>query len=369
MKYSVPQAAFAECMPQPFILFGAGGELSPLYKYLRNGNLDKCITGVVDNDPAKQGKFFLKHKIQSVEWLLQQPAMPILITSPHFAAEMAEQLRAHGLKNPVFWWISYRTFNFIHVEFQFMYQFGNTPLVDDYDTVISMYEDDPYTKALVRFILFCRSTPYGYILPLENISLFDRFAASEEYFQGEQEAILLRYPELTIVDGGAHIGETQNQYFSRHSDRIARYYAIEPDPANFALLKKNTQQAVWRDRSICLPYICDAKSGPRTIATNLNMGSHVTIGKGVSLEARSLDSLDIQVSGKLCIFLDVEGMELATLAGAAGLIKKHRPLLAISAYHRFGDIYDIPAFCKSLIPEYRFVARSGFHTLVYGIAD
>ena len=55
--------------------------------------------------------------------------------------------------------------------------------------------------------------------------------------------------------------------------------------------------------------------------------------------------------------MDVEGAELMALKGAEHIIKTHKPKLAICVYHKDGDIIEIPAYLKSLIPNYRFYLR------------
>lgn len=65
-----------------------------------------------------------------------------------------------------------------------------------------------------------------------------------------------------------------------------------------------------------------------------------------------------------CIKLDVEGAELAALHGAEKTIRSMRPKLIICLYHRPEDLYAIPAYIKSIVPEYEFyIAHSSFDIL------
>lgn len=57
------------------------------------------------------------------------------------------------------------------------------------------------------------------------------------------------------------------------------------------------------------------------------------------------------------IKLDIEGAELEALRGAAETIRRNRPKLAVCVYHKPGDLFKIPLFIKSLVPEYRLYLR------------
>jgi len=56
--------------------------------------------------------------------------------------------------------------------------------------------------------------------------------------------------------------------------------------------------------------------------------------------------------------MDIEGSELEALKGAEETIKKYHPVLAISAYHKPEDIVELPAYIRSIDPEYKFYLRS-----------
>ena len=57
------------------------------------------------------------------------------------------------------------------------------------------------------------------------------------------------------------------------------------------------------------------------------------------------------------IKLDVEGAELDVLKGAANSIKKFKPILAVSAYHKHEDLWTLMPYIKSLNPNYKFAFR------------
>lgn len=71
-------------------------------------------------------------------------------------------------------------------------------------------------------------------------------------------------------------------------------------------------------------------------------------------------SIDVVANGEPVTFikLDIEGVELEALKGAQETIKKYRPTLAISIYHKPEDIVQLPQFVKSLVPEYQLYLRN-----------
>jgi len=57
------------------------------------------------------------------------------------------------------------------------------------------------------------------------------------------------------------------------------------------------------------------------------------------------------------IVMDVEGNELKALQGAKDSILKHKPLLAVAAYHKKDDLITLTGYLKELVAEYRFYFR------------
>jgi len=69
--------------------------------------------------------------------------------------------------------------------------------------------------------------------------------------------------------------------------------------------------------------------------------------------AKSMRRLDF-------IKMDIEGAEMAALAGAVDAVREFRPRLAISGYHKPEDLWEIPARILELNPGYRLAF--GHHT-------
>ena len=67
--------------------------------------------------------------------------------------------------------------------------------------------------------------------------------------------------------------------------------------------------------------------------------------------------------------MDIEGEERRAIAGAAGIIGKHRPKAAISVYHRAGDFWRIPKQLLSIYPRFdvylRHYTESIYETVMF----
>lgn len=95
----------------------------------------------------------------------------------------------------------------------------------------------------------------------------------------------------------------------------------------------------------------------RTCVRSGNKADSNTIAPGgLAINSFESTSLDDYASSKLSrvdfIKMDIEGAEMDAIDGAANIIRKFSPRLAISAYHKPDDLWQIPIKLKSLNPNY-----------------
>ena len=71
------------------------------------------------------------------------------------------------------------------------------------------------------------------------------------------------------------------------------------------------------------------------------------------------------------IKMDIEGAEYGALRGAAKVIQRDRPILAICVYHTQNDIWRIPLLVWEMLPEHKLYLRAyegdGFQTVMYAV--
>ncbi len=158
--------------------------------------------------------------------------------------------------------------------------------------------------------------------------------------------------EEVYVDLGAYNGDTVSEFAGYTGNRYKKIYAFEPDSKNFRKLLKSTKEMKNVEAINCAAWCCDTelffddKAGRQSsVSTN-----------GKPKQAKSVDS--VLAGGEADIIkMDVEGAEEEAINGSVCTIKKYRPKLMISLYHRNRDIFYIPLMIKKLCPDYRLYIR------------
>jgi len=86
-----------------------------------------------------------------------------------------------------------------------------------------------------------------------------------------------------------------------------------------------------------------------------------------------VETLDRLLQGEEPTFikLDVEGDELRALQGAAGVLQRTRPIVAVCVYHRPADLWELPLFLRESLPHHRLYLRAhecdGFELVAYAV--
>ena len=152
-----------------------------------------------------------------------------------------------------------------------------------------------------------------------------------------------------FVDCGAFDGDTYREFKRVTNGGYDRYYGFEPEPVLYGILEK-----VVAGDSRAVLFKCGL--GETAGEANFHaLGSgHSNIEEGGSLRIR-VDSLDNVLANRpiSMIKMDIEGAEMAALAGAEKIIRQQRPLLAISCYHQLDHLWRIPLWIRALDVGYR----------------
>jgi len=157
-----------------------------------------------------------------------------------------------------------------------------------------------------------------------------------------------------VIDGGSDIGE-----FAIYCAKLGakKVYAFEPVTENYNLLVNNIrlnnlnskiipiQKALGKNNERVKIYFNGLGQGNANINLNKSMDNFEII-EVVRLDDFLKEKVDF-------IKLDVEGYEENVLLGASNIIKRDKPILSLSAYHRPTDKIRLPKIIKSIRPDYK----------------
>jgi len=157
-----------------------------------------------------------------------------------------------------------------------------------------------------------------------------------------------------FVDCGACDGDTLRAFLRHQPAGPALFVGIEPDAGNRARL-----EAGLRDRpgGSCriVPAVLGAQAGEIRFAQGGAMTSRAH-EEGVLLPVLTLDGILEDLTPTL-IKMDLEGAEGAALEGARATLQRCQPRLAIAAYHRAADLWELPLRLRELSGAYRTFLR------------
>jgi len=170
-----------------------------------------------------------------------------------------------------------------------------------------------------------------------------------------------------ILDCGAYVGDSLSAWARNRSSNL-RIVAFEPNSDAFRQLSKRAATA--RNETITLPLGVTDESGQFTVLGS-GVSSRLTKDPQGSVHGCALDDV-VQGLPVSFIKMDIEGGELDALRGAFTTIKRWRPTLAISVYHRPEDLLTIPLWVHRQFPGYEIslecYAHQYFESVMYARA-
>lgn len=166
----------------------------------------------------------------------------------------------------------------------------------------------------------------------------------------------------TYVDLGAYNGDTVEEFLRITNRKFKKIYAVEPDRRNYSKLRRrhyalgsavfeHINAAAWSEDETLTFY---RRAGRNSSLTDT--ASEKTAGTPVEIAGRSVDSI-LGGEAATIIKYDVEGSEKQALLGSAETIRKYKPRLIVSLYHRTGDMTELPLLVKELNPSYKMYLR------------
>ena len=176
-----------------------------------------------------------------------------------------------------------------------------------------------------------------------------------------------------FVDIGAFDGDTLKVFLEKSSKEFEHYYAYEPDPFGYIKLKEyvgtlpeelnnkidiepigigsHTQKISIETPGVYFKILYPAETADHS---GKNVYGYVTV------DSKSIDELTFN---KIPTFIkmDVEGYEPNIIFGALRFIKKYKPIIAFSIYHKFDHLWKLPLAVHAISSDYNYYLRPHFH--------
>lgn len=229
----------------------------------------------------------------------------------------------------------------------------------------SLLEDQESQKIFVN--VFCnRAAPH-----LSDFDYADLYSAPQYFPDG----IVDLKDHESILDCGAYTGDTLEQFMEIKGEQFHLYHAMELDQENFEKLKQSIQKfpKKIKEKCCCYPYGVWDKTTTLSYGKMSSSDSFSIYNEKDRHKAEVVAIDDFFASKRVSfIKMDIEGAERRALIGAKRIIQKQHPRMAVCVYHKFDDLWEIPLYLKSLVPEYRIMIRhhAKFHvseTVCYAV--
>jgi len=159
-----------------------------------------------------------------------------------------------------------------------------------------------------------------------------------------------------FVDCGAFDGDSVAA-FREHCPDYKAAVGLEPDPHNRGrfVQRFGGEAAMAADRIRVLPYAASDQREQVSFEVTGAAGSAIATA-GMEVEAAPLDEVLADIVPTF-IKMDIEGAEPKALAGAAAVMRVHKPRLAVCLYHDRRHLWEIPLQIAESQPAYHLTLR------------
>lgn len=177
--------------------------------------------------------------------------------------------------------------------------------------------------------------------------------------------------EENVLDAGAYDGTFLKIARRAMGERLQAYLGLEPDPDNFTVLEKFVRSWEGALAAQLLPCALAGRQGKRGFLAN-GMASRMLEQGEADFEADTLTLDDLtERFAATYVKLHLEGMELPVLRSGLRYLRRHRPVLVVTAYHNRDGLYALYHQLAGHLPDYRYHFRlhgfSGNSAYLYAV--
>jgi FkbM family methyltransferase len=178
-------------------------------------------------------------------------------------------------------------------------------------------------------------------------------------------------PAESFVDCGAYTGDTLVEFADWTGGRFHKALAFEADPGNFAELERTVAgDDRLRGRVRAVPRAVGRERCKVRFAASGMGNAAISDAGDIEVDCGPLDELLADVSPTY-IKMDIEAAEMDALLGAAAVLRRSQPALAICAYHLQDHLWKVPLRIHDLLPAGHLLLRphcaDGFDLVCYAI--
>lgn len=160
--------------------------------------------------------------------------------------------------------------------------------------------------------------------------------------------------EHTTIESGEiilDIGTAEGLFPLTVIDKCTKVIIVEPNKIFIKSLKKSFSN--YLDKVEILNYAVGNQSGVINFSED-SLEGQVTADCNNQIQIEKIDNLIPQDQKISYLKADIEGFELEMLKGAAETIKRNKPKIAITTYHKENDYKEMILLIKSFVPEYKY---------------
>lgn len=327
------------------ILFGAGRGGCRVVEFIRE-NFPKKISSIkvfADNNPLKENTCFMGKLVLNPEKIFNEYNNELVVICCGEGDVIMNQIMQWGVPQDK-----------IYIpDISVVYEDDACYIqkhIDQLDVVYNQLSDDKSRCVFGNILNYKLNHDMNMIKEIAD-------SYEDQYFDNT----LIEYSETDIFfDCGGYTGDTIESYINHCNGKFEKVICLEADPDNAKIIAQKIE-----NRTISkVELIPVAAYNARTKLLFEKMGS----GSGSILETEHIeseiievqaDSIDNILKGERVTYIkmDIEGAEYDAILGACNTIRKYKPTLMISVYHKQDDFITLPLLMLSLNPNYKLYFR------------
>ncbi len=328
------------------VLWGAGFQCKDTVEWIGKEN----IAALFDNNREKWGNKIQGLEVQSPKYEFSKYVdkdTAIIVSSNAYEYEIASELvEKYGVKPAQLFCNS----NAVMEKYRFLPQKIKEHWMQ-IEKIAERFSDRESRQYYENYVKACLTRdPLYYTNNPRSIGVYE--------YDAEDVVIGVQAGDV-IADCGAYIGDTAKLFLEK-TNKKCEVYCFEPVYSNYKEMcewvEKEKLNNVYPVNKGVGAQKCNTKvysSVEDTAQGSTGYERYCGIQKVVS--DIQVDSLDNMLGEKKLTYIkmDIEGAEMSALRGASNLIKREKPQMLISAYHKIEDLWEIPEYVLKLIPEYK----------------